>query len=106
VVHIPIIGWQLCDDHVLPVFPDPWAQLNGRIEMELEYQAYMRPDGRIIGHPIMEEPVCLQTFVDYCARTEYFARAYDKNDGDPPPPPLPRRVYGEKGLADYLSPPP
>ena len=89
----PIIAWDISHDKPLPVFPYPWYRPKKEdIEMETDYQAYLCPNGSVVGYEgLLEERVNLQRFVDICMYMEaVMRRDTDWNPG-PIDPSLPRR---------------
>ena len=72
VARSPVIGWYITREHTLPVLP--WARYTEPVDMESEYNAYLCPDGTVVGGIHMRRFNTLQEYVNACVESEQLCR--------------------------------
>ena len=72
VARSPVIGWYITREHTLPILP--WARYTQLVDMESEYNAYLCPDGTVVGGIYMRRFNALQAYVDACMESEQLCR--------------------------------
>ena len=68
----PLIAWDVTDVSVFPVMP--WARFVEPVDMETEYNAFICPDGVVVGGVHMRRFEDLPSFVEACKEAECMAR--------------------------------